>query len=434
MPYRVDLRNAAADAFDRLVELGAIDAEPSGDGGISAVMPDSVAPHQLEGALRVAAGDMAIFLPWGATLDSVWVLGPRPIRIGRLPLFRLTSRPSPGPSDWSTPRPSARGSTHAAMCLEALEEAVEIAPPDGVLDVGTGSGILALGALMMGVPRAHGIDIEDEALRVAAENARIDALDQRLQLTRGGPEALTETWPLVLANVLPGPLIEMAPALARRVGHHGQLVLSGIPSSVEYDVDQLTAVWACDAYASRRERAGSRSSCSHPGEACAEQEQSVSPAACRRHTSPTSLHRDRYLAGAQLPDASLTEVISSLRSFRSLLATSTPAGGAPAVAPPVGRPLALVSAAFTLPLISMCLPTNWLTCPSLGPVSSNAAADPELPVGMAGSAADGQRLGEDELIARSSTGPRNSALAGVLGGPIVRFLLDASRDGHFLIA
>ena len=49
---------------------------------------------------------------------------------------------------------------------------------------------------------------------------------------------MTGTWPLVLANVLPAPLIEMAPALVRRVGHHGQLVLSGIPSSVERDVDQ----------------------------------------------------------------------------------------------------------------------------------------------------------------------------------------------------
>ena len=79
------------------------------------------------------------------------------------------------------------------------------------------------------------------------------------------------------------------------------------------------------------------------------------PATQFRHATPI------YLPGAQLPDASLTELISSSRSFRSLLATSTPAGGWPAVAPPVGRPAALVSAAFTLPLISTRLPTNWLT-------------------------------------------------------------------------
>ena len=70
------------------------------------------------------------------------------------------------------------------------------------------------------------------------ENARINALHDRLQLVRGGPEAVTGIWPLVLANVLAAPLIEMAPTLVRRVGHHGQLVLSGIPSSVEQEVDQ----------------------------------------------------------------------------------------------------------------------------------------------------------------------------------------------------
>jgi ribosomal protein L11 methyltransferase len=115
---------------------------------------------------------------------------------------------------------------------------VQIAAPEAVLDVGTGSGVLALGALMMGVPRALGTDVDDEALRIAAENARINALGERLQLARGGPETVGGAWPLVLANVLAGPLIEMAPALVRRVGHRGQVVLSGIPASVEHDVER----------------------------------------------------------------------------------------------------------------------------------------------------------------------------------------------------
>ena len=126
-----------------------------------------------------------------------------------------------------------------------------------MLDVGTGSGVLALAALMMGVPRALAIDIDDEALRIAAENARINALGERLRLARGGPEAVTGTWPLVLANVLPGPLIEMAPALVRRVGHHGQLVLSGIPTSVEPDVDRVYRNLGM-----RRLRVKSRAGCS----------------------------------------------------------------------------------------------------------------------------------------------------------------------------
>ena len=125
-----------------------------------------------------------------------------------------------------------------ALCLEAIQDVISIAVPDLVLDVGTGSGVLALSALMMGVPRALGIDIDDDALRAAARNARLNALHERLQLIRGGPEAVTGMWPLVLANVLAAPLIELAPALVRRVGHHGHLVLSGIPSSAEQEVDQ----------------------------------------------------------------------------------------------------------------------------------------------------------------------------------------------------
>jgi ribosomal protein L11 methyltransferase len=49
---------------------------------------------------------------------------------------------------------------------------------------------------------------------------------------------LTGTWPLVFANIVAAPLVEMAPQLVRRVGHHGVLVLSGIPSSVEQDVER----------------------------------------------------------------------------------------------------------------------------------------------------------------------------------------------------
>ena len=239
MPYRVDLHNAGADTFDRLVELGALDAELSAEGGISALMPDSVASERIARALGAAAGDISISPAVGRDADSVWVLSPRAIRIGRLRIAPASFEAEPGMLRLADAAAFGTGlHPTTALCLEALEEAVDIGPPDAVLDVGTGSGVLALAALVMGVPQAQGIDIEDEALRVAAENARINALDERLQLTRGGPEAVTGTWPLVLANVLAAPLIEMAPVLVRRVGHTGQLVLSGIPTSVEQDVDE----------------------------------------------------------------------------------------------------------------------------------------------------------------------------------------------------
>ena len=242
MPYRVDLRDGARyvpeDALDRLVELGAIDAEFSRHGGIAVLMPDSVSPGQLAGALGVDLDDLSVSPAAGRDAGSIWVLSPRATRIGRLRIVPAHTEAEPDALRLVDAAAFGTGlHPTTVLCLEALEEAVQVAPPDAVLDVGTGSGVLALGALMMGVPRALGIDIDDEALRVASENARINALDDRLQLARGGPEAVAGRWPLVLANVLPGPLIEMAPALVRCVGHQGQLVLSGIPSSVERDVD-----------------------------------------------------------------------------------------------------------------------------------------------------------------------------------------------------
>jgi ribosomal protein L11 methyltransferase len=239
VPYRVDIRNAADDALDLLIDLGAIDAESGSHGKIAALMPDSVAAEHVASALDVREDDISVSPATGRDAGSVWVLSPRPIRIGRLTIVPAHSKAEAGALHLIDAAAFGTGlHPTTALCLEVLEEEVGIAPPDAVLDVGTGSGVLALAALMMGVPRAVAIDIDDDSLRVASENARINALDERLQLALGGPEAVTGTWPLVLANVLAGPLIEMAPALVRRVGHHGQLVLSGIPSTVEPEVDQ----------------------------------------------------------------------------------------------------------------------------------------------------------------------------------------------------
>ena len=236
MPYRVDLGNPGDDALDRLIELGAVDAEISDDGSIAALMPDRVSPQQIAHAMSI--GDIAVSPAISRDDGSVWILRRRPIRVGR---FRIVSSDTEAEPDALRLIDAAAFGTGlhptTALCLEALDEAVQVARPDAVLDVGTGSGVLALAALSLGVPRALGIDIDDEALRVAAKNARINDMGERLQLARGGPETVTGTWPLVLANVLAAPLIAMAPALVRRIGHKGQLVLSGIPAAVEPDVD-----------------------------------------------------------------------------------------------------------------------------------------------------------------------------------------------------
>jgi ribosomal protein L11 methylase PrmA len=223
VPYRVDLRTAPADAVDRLIDLGALDVEPQPGSGVAALIPDAISPARVAHALGVDRVQVQPAV--GRDADSVWLLRPRPVRVGPVTLHLTDS--------------AAFGTGHhptTSLCVDALQAAIDVAVPERILDVGTGSGVLALAALSRGVPQAVGIDIDQEALRVAGENARLNGLERRLRLVRGGPASLTGAWPLVVANVLAAPLIEMAPALVRRVGRHGELILSGIPSSVEPDV------------------------------------------------------------------------------------------------------------------------------------------------------------------------------------------------------
>jgi len=236
VPYRIDISCPPHDAFDQLVQLGALDIEPVND-GLAAIIPDGVTPDAVAGALGVAS--VAVSPAVGRDHGSVWLLRPRAVRIGSILV---------APPEVAAPPDALRltdstvfGTGHhptTALCVEALEEALTTAVPDSVLDVGTGSGVLALTALMMGVSRAVGLDIDADALKVAAEHARLNNLADRLQLVLGGPDVVDGAWPLVVANVLAAPLIEMAPVLVRRVGCRGRLILSGIPWSLESEVRQ----------------------------------------------------------------------------------------------------------------------------------------------------------------------------------------------------
>jgi ribosomal protein L11 methylase PrmA len=272
MPYRIDLRGAAADAFDRLVELGAIDAAPVDgvDGGMAAIMPDSIAAADVARALALGLDDLRVTPARGRDAESIWMLNPRPVRAGRDGRLRIV--PSDWPADFPLDADAAAGAgggagadtlradsrragtlrmidgpafgtglhPTTALCLEALDDELTAWHPERILDIGTGSGVLALAALSLSPDVSHvvALDIDADAVRVAAENARLNGWSSRLHVVHGGPEAVSGAWPLVLANVLAAPLIGMAPIIARRVGHAGRLVLSGIRSSLAAEVEQ----------------------------------------------------------------------------------------------------------------------------------------------------------------------------------------------------
>ncbi len=109
-----------------------------------------------------------------------------------------------------------------------------------VLDVGTGSGVLAIAALLLGVPVAVGLDADVESVVEARRNARRNRVADRLRLLAGGPEALDSTYPLVLANLTAPTLAALADVLDARVDRaRGTLIVAGLTRSEEDEVRRL---------------------------------------------------------------------------------------------------------------------------------------------------------------------------------------------------
>jgi ribosomal protein L11 methyltransferase len=97
-----------------------------------------------------------------------------------------------------------------------------------VLDVGCGSGILAIVALALGARSARAIDVDPEAAAVTRENAERNAMSARLVADETPVDQVGGRYPVVLANIEATTLVAIAPALVARVALGGALVLSGV--------------------------------------------------------------------------------------------------------------------------------------------------------------------------------------------------------------
>jgi len=113
-----------------------------------------------------------------------------------------------------------------ALCLEWL---AQHPPVGGVIDFGCGSGILAIAALILGADHAWAVDIDPQAVVATLDNAERNQIASE-RLSVGLPETLhsVSPQPLLLANILAQPLIELAAQLAAHVSLNGVAVLSGI--------------------------------------------------------------------------------------------------------------------------------------------------------------------------------------------------------------
>jgi ribosomal protein L11 methyltransferase len=132
--------------------------------------------------------------------------------------------------------------THAttALCLEWLDGL----GLDGerVLDYGCGSGILAIAALRLGAGRALGVDVDPQALEATRANAATNGVAPRVETAE--PD---DTWQgpfdVVLANILAGPLIQVAGELAARQAPGGRIALAGVLAEQADDVVAAYRPW-----------------------------------------------------------------------------------------------------------------------------------------------------------------------------------------------
>ncbi len=146
--------------------------------------------------------------------DALWV---RPSFCEPAPADKIDIVLDPGMAFGTGTHPTTR------LCLQAIEQICRTQTIDSLLDMGAGSGILAIAALKLGAKTALAIDLAEESVAACRTNANINGVQLDVQWADTPP---SETFDLVIANILASPLIDMAPALAACTKR--MLVLSGL--------------------------------------------------------------------------------------------------------------------------------------------------------------------------------------------------------------
>ncbi|MDN2658558.1 50S ribosomal protein L11 methyltransferase [Neptunomonas sp. CHC150] len=128
-----------------------------------------------------------------------------------------------------------------ALCLEWLD--AQTLEGKKVTDYGCGSGILGIAALLLGADHVIAVDIDIQAIQATRDNLGRNKLsDDRLDayLPESAPQAATD---VLVANILAGPLVELAPTLAERVKPGGLLALSGLLIHQADEIIQAYSPW-----------------------------------------------------------------------------------------------------------------------------------------------------------------------------------------------
>ena len=124
------------------------------------------------------------------------------------------------------------------LCLRWL--AREVRGGESVLDVGCGSGILAIASIQLGAARACGVDIDPQAVQAATQNAARNGVNATFF---GAAEHVREPAHIIVANILAQPLVVLAPLIANLNASGGRLALSGILEAQAAEVTDAYRAW-----------------------------------------------------------------------------------------------------------------------------------------------------------------------------------------------
>jgi ribosomal protein L11 methyltransferase len=169
--------------------------------------------------------------------STLWMRRFGPFRVGRRilivpPWKRETER---GRTTIVIQPARAFGTGHhptTASALRAIESIVTAHPPRSILDVGTGSGVLAIASALLSARKIHereiiAIDVDATALENARANARLNGVEKSIRFSAVPLASIHRRFDLIAANILSHTLIELAPQLKRVVAPGGRLILGG---------------------------------------------------------------------------------------------------------------------------------------------------------------------------------------------------------------
>jgi ribosomal protein L11 methyltransferase len=202
--------------------------------------------------------DVRAIEPDSAAHLDAWRAWARPLRAGRRVLVQpawiaqdavgpddLVVRLDPGRSFGSGSHPSTR------LVLAGLED--ELQPGDRVLDVGCGSGVLAVAACLLGAAGATAVDVDPEAPAVTRGNAAANGVGPLVDASNDPVEAVVGTFEVVVANIGLRVLRELAGSIRARVAPGGLLVLAGL---LDAQADEVVTAYRPCVEVSRRSSEG----------------------------------------------------------------------------------------------------------------------------------------------------------------------------------